>query len=419
MKYKNISIIGLGYIGLPTAAIFASKGAKVFGLDINKNIVNTINKGQIHILEPGLDAIISIVTKNKFLVASLNAKISDAFIIAVPTPLHKKTKNPNINHIMSACKLITNVIKKGDLIVLESTSPVGTTEKVSEFFAKNRKDLTFPHTHGDHSDIRIAYCPERVLPGNIMEELVYNDRIIGGISNRCSLEASKLYKIFAKGQMIHTNSKTAEMSKLTENSFRDVNIAFANELSLICDKQNIDVWELIDLSNRHPRVNILNPGPGVGGHCIAVDPWFIVSQHSKESKLIKTAREVNNFKPKWTLNKIKNLYNKIEKKDAKICILGIAFKPNIDDLRESPALYIANKLSKIYRDRLLVAEPNIKNLPQSLDKNNSKLVKLSYARNNSDLLVILVAHKEFKNLKKFKGLILDFTNLQEGTKKVN
>lgn len=413
MKYKIVSIIGLGYIGLPTAAILSSKGIQVFGIDNNEAVINTINQGKIHIIEPGLHQIILSATKNNLLIASSNINPSDAFIIAVPTPLQKQTKQPNIDHVISACKSISHVLKKGNLVILESTSPVGTTEKISKFFAKERKDLTFPHTHGKDADIKIAYCPERVLPGKILEELVSNDRIIGGISEECSNEALGFYKTFVKGKIIKTNSKTAEMVKLTENSFRDVNIAFANELSLICDKQGIDVIELINLSNRHPRVNILNPGPGVGGHCIAVDPWFIVSQNPNESKIIKTAREVNDFKPKWVIKKIKDAYKNINKKNPKISILGIAFKPDIDDLRESPALYIANNLSKKYNENLYIVEPNIKDIPDSLNKNNSKLVNLSFATKNSDLIVILVAHKEFSNFSKFKGMLLDFTVSKE------
>lgn len=304
MSFDTISVIGLGYIGLPTAAVFASRRKQVIGVDVNSKAVETINQGKIHIVEPDLDMLVHAAVTNGYLRAVSVPEPADAFLIAVPTPF-KEQHEPDLRYIESACKAIAPVLKAGDLVILESTSPVGATEQMSAWLSAERPDLTFPQSHGDASDIRIAHCPERVLPGHVLRELVQNDRVIGGMTATCSAAAASLYKIFVEGECVITNARTAEMCKLTENSFRDTNIAFANELSIICDKLDINVWELIRLANRHPRVNILQPGPGVGGHCIAVDPWFIVSKTPGEARLIRTAREVNDGKPLWVLNKIK------------------------------------------------------------------------------------------------------------------
>ena len=406
--FNTISVIGLGYIGLPTAAMLASSGKDVIGVDINQAAVDLINKGKIHIVEPELDILVESAVRKGNLRAVTQPESSDAFLIAVPTPLkinnsENKIPSPDLNYIKSATKSISKVLKKGDLIVLESTSPVGTTEKISSWLADNRSDLTFPHTHGMDSDIRVAYCPERVLPGQVVKELVENDRLIGGITETCSKAAIDLYESFVEGKCIITNARTAEMAKLTENASRDVSIAFANELSIICNSLDIDVWELIELANRHPRVNILQPGPGVGGHCIAVDPWFICSSTPNESKLISTARKVNDHKPNWVIEKIRIAINDFMQSNPKksiedivIACFGLAFKPDIDDLRESPSMYIAKKVSEFHSGKVLCVEPNIKELPNS-DK--MELVSFSEAENKADIGILLVDHKEFKSNK--------------------
>lgn len=405
MSFKNlntISVIGLGYIGLPTAAMFASFGKNVIGVDVSKNIVDFINDGHIHIVENNLDDIVKKVVQDKLLRATTNTEPADVFIIAVPTPFlplqdDNSIPKPDISFIKAASKAIAKVLKKDNLVILESTSPVGTTEKMSDWLAEERKDLTFPHTHGDGSDIRIAYCPERVLPGNVINELVENDRVIGGMTNKCSQQAVEVYKTFVKGNCIVTNSRTAEMTKLTENASRDVGIAFANELSIICDKLDINVWELIDLANLHPRVNILNPGPGVGGHCIAVDPWFIASKAPAESKLITLARRINDGKPDWVVEEVKKAIQSHPKKDIKnILCLGLAFKPNIDDLRESPAKYIVEQIVSAEMGNVYVVEPNINELPKSLIS-KADLVDLEQGLILADILVILVAHSDFNS----------------------
>jgi UDP-N-acetyl-D-mannosaminuronic acid dehydrogenase len=411
MSFNTISVIGLGYIGLPTAVMFASKAKKVIGVDVNQHTVDTINAGNIHIIEPELDTMVKKAVDGGFLRATISPEPADAFLIAVPTPfLPAKTENsipePNLSYVESAAKSVAKVLKKGDLVILESTSPVGTTEKMAGWLAEERPDLTFPQTHGEDSDVRVAHCPERVLPGHVIRELVENDRVIGGLTDKCTQASIELYKTFVQGDCVVTNSRTAEMTKLTENSFRDVNIAFANELSIICDKLDIDVWELINLANLHPRVNILQPGPGVGGHCIAVDPWFIISQTPDQSRLIQTARHVNNYKTQWVIEKVKLAVaeflseNKNKTfKDVTVACFGLAFKPNIDDLRESPALNITKALAKLNFRKLLVVEPNICNLPDSL-KNDMSLVSIQTAINSSDICVLLVDHSEFKLIEK-------------------
>lgn len=403
MPFQTISVIGLGYIGLPTAAVFASRKKQVIGVDVNQKAVDTINHGGIHIVEPDLDMVVCAAVTEGYLRATTTPEPADAFLIAVPTPF-KGDHEPDLSYIESASKAIAPVLKKGDLVILESTSPVGATEQMAAWLAEARPDLSFPQTHGEDSDIRIAHCPERVLPGHVLRELVQNDRVIGGMTPKCSAAAAALYKTFVEGECVITNARTAEMCKLTENSFRDVNIAFANELSIICDKLDINVWELIRLANRHPRVNILQPGPGVGGHCIAVDPWFIVSKTPEEARLIRTAREVNDSKPEWVLNKVKLavaefLQANPEKtaRDVTIACFGLAFKPDIDDLRESPALAITQQIAATHPGPVLAVEPNIEELPGKL-AGKLNLVSIEAALVETDVIVLLVDHKEFKEI---------------------
>lgn len=402
MPFKTISVIGLGYIGLPTAAVFASRKINVIGVDINLKAVDTINRGEIHIVEPDLDMVVHAAVTEGYLRATTTPEPADAFLIAVPTPF-KGNHEPDLGYIESASKAIAPVLKNGDLVILESTSPVGATEQMSAWLAEARPDLSFPQTHGEDSDIRVAHCPERVLPGHVLRELVQNDRVIGGMTPKCSSAAVSLYKTFVEGECVITNARTAEMCKLTENSFRDVNIAFANELSIICDKLDINVWELIRLANRHPRVSILQPGPGVGGHCIAVDPWFIVSKSPDQARLIRTAREVNNNKPEWVLNKVKRAVTEFLQanpdktaKDVTIACFGLAFKPDIDDLRESPALLIATTLQRLHPGKVLFVEPNI-SMPIDLMESNIKLVSIDDALSRSQIVIVLVAHRSFKD----------------------
>lgn len=416
MFFNTVSVIGLGYIGLPTAAMFASRKVKVIGVDINQHAVDTINKGQIHIVEPELDMIVNAAVTEGFLKAVTRPEPADAFLIAVPTPFQPCAEGeipaPDLSYIEAASKSIAPVLKKGDLVILESTSPVGATEQMAEWLKEARPDLSFPQDAGEYADINVAHCPERVLPGHVVRELVENDRVIGGMSERCSERSVELYKTFVKGECIITNARTAEMAKLTENSSRDVQIAFANELSIICDKLDINVWELISLANRHPRVNILQPGPGVGGHCIAVDPWFIVSKTPREAKLIHTARKVNDSKPEWVLNKVKQaiadfLQANPEKtaREITIACYGLAFKPDIDDLRESPAMQITKMISEMHSGRVLTVEPNVKNLPSKLV--GVELTDFEVASVESDIHVLLVDHKEFKGESVSTGIVID------------
>ncbi|WP_345877379.1 UDP-N-acetyl-D-mannosamine dehydrogenase [Shewanella algae] len=416
MSFKTISVIGLGYIGLPTAAMFASRKVKVVGVDVNQHAVDTINQGKIHIVEPELDMLVHAAVTQGYLKAVTQPEPADAFLIAVPTPFlpcaEGEIPAPDLTYIESACRGIAPVLKKGDLVILESTSPVGATEQVAEWLAAARPDLTFPQTAGDTADVNVAHCPERVLPGHVVRELVQNDRVIGGISATCSKRSDELYKIFVEGDCIITNARTAEMAKLTENSSRDVQIAFANELSMICDKLDINVWELISLANRHPRVNILQPGPGVGGHCIAVDPWFIVSKTPAEARIIHMARVVNDSKPDWVIEKVKIaiadfLQDNPEKtaKDITIACYGLAFKPDIDDLRESPAMAITQKISEMHAGKVTAVEPNIEKLPLSI--NNIELIAKETAFDSANIHVMLVDHKQFKESKPQQGLLID------------
>ncbi|WP_374072777.1 UDP-N-acetyl-D-mannosamine dehydrogenase [Alloalcanivorax xenomutans] len=417
MNFETICVVGLGYIGLPTATMFASRRKKVIGVDVNQHAVDTINRGEIHIVEPELDIAVHAAVKEGYLRATTRPEPADAFLVAVPTPFKKgadagNIPTPDLSYIQAAADSIAPVLKKGDLVILESTSPVGATEQMAAWLAEARSDLSFPQHSGEESDIRVAHCPERVLPGHVMHELIENDRIIGGMTGKCAQIARDLYKIFVRGECLLTTARTAEMAKLTENAFRDTNIAFANELSIICDKVGIDVWELIRLANRHPRVNILQPGPGVGGHCIAVDPWFIVSETPEEARLIKTAREVNDGKPNWVVSKIKQAVADFLQanpdrtaKDVTIACYGIAFKPDIDDLRESPDLEIASVVLDDNPGKTLVVEPNINELPKKLEL--AELVSINEAEKEADIHVMLVDHKSFKGNKAPGGIIVD------------
>ncbi|NUG30728.1 UDP-N-acetyl-D-mannosamine dehydrogenase [Acinetobacter baumannii] len=409
-SFKHICVIGLGYIGLPTAATFAAHGIRVTGVDVNQHAVDMINQGKVHIVEPDLDALVRDVVAQDKLSAQLKPTEADAYIVAVPTPF-KDDYQPDLKYIEAAAKALAPFLKPGNLVILESTSPVEATEQMSAWLAEARSDLTFPQTHGEQADILVAHCPERVLPGKVLQELISNDRIIGGMTPRCSKAACELYKTFVKGECIETNARTAEMCKLTENSFRDVNIAFANELSIICDKLGINVWELIALANRHPRVNILQPGPGVGGHCIAVDPWFIVAKTPEQARLIRTAREVNDAKPEWVIDQVKikiaeflqaNPAKTIQ--DVTVACYGLAFKPDIDDLRESPALEITKQLAEQGLN-ILAIEPNIDELPVNLPS-NVQLIQLE-DKDKADIHLILVDHKEFKKITLGSEYLLD------------
>jgi UDP-N-acetyl-D-mannosaminuronic acid dehydrogenase len=404
----KVSILGLGYIGLPTAAVLASRQVEVVGVDINEHAVSTINKGEIHIVEPELDILVRSAVQTGYLRAVQQVEKADAFLIAVPTPF-KGGHEPDLSYIESAAKAIAPVLEKGNLVILESTSPVGATEKMINWMEQANPDLIFPQfgEDGSNSDISVAHCPERVLPGRVVRELVENDRVVGGVTDNCAVLAKKLYQIFVQGECILTDCRTAELCKLVENSYRDVNIAFANELSLISDRVGVDVWELISLSNRHPRVNILQPGPGVGGHCIAVDPWFIVDSAPDLSRLISTARKVNDNKPKFVISKIKDMIDIIDCsiQEVSIACLGISFKADIDDLRESPALDIVVSLSLLGVKQIYVVEPHIDSLPSSLDDSNITLCDLDIAIHQSDVVVLLVDHSQFRAFDKsdFKG----------------
>lgn len=401
MKFNTISVVGLGYIGLPTAAVFASRKVKVIGVDVNQHAIDTINKGEVHIVEPDLDMVVHAAVKEGYLRATSQPEPADAFLIAVPTPFKGDNHEPDLSYIESAAKSIAPVLSRGNLVVLESTSPVGATEQMAAWLAEARPDLSFPQDAGEDSDIRIAHCPERVLPGHVIRELVSNDRVIGGMTPKCSEAGCDLYRVFLQGQCVVTTARTAEMCKLTENSFRDVNIAFANELSIICDKLDINVWELIRLANRHPRVSILQPGPGVGGHCIAVDPWFIVSSAPEEAKLISTARRVNDHKPEWVHERVKVaiaeqlMENSGMSADRlTVACYGLAFKADIDDLRESPALQITQSIARSHPGKVFAVEPNIKQAPSSLE--DVFLVDAEKALKEADVHVLLVDHKAFK-----------------------
>lgn len=415
MSFNTISVIGLGYIGLPTAAMFASRKKNVIGVDVNQHAVDTINRGEIHIVEPDLDMIVHAAVTEGYLKATTSPEPADAFLIAVPTPFKNNDSaipEPDLSYIKKASEAIAPVLKKGDLVILESTSPVGATEQMAEWLAAARPDLTFPQAVGEDADVNVAHCPERVLPGHVVRELVENDRVIGGMTAKCSARAVELYKTFVRGECVITNARTAEMAKLTENSCRDVQIAFANELSIICDKLDIDVWELISLANRHPRINILQPGPGVGGHCIAVDPWFIVSNTPDEAKLIHQARLVNDSKPKWVVEKVKKAISELllmhpnrSVSEVTIACYGLAFKADIDDLRESPAMKIVEQIAKLNVGTILAVEPNLESFNTVI--HGVELTDLHYANANADIHVLLVDHAQFKNSAKPDGIVVD------------
>lgn len=398
MNNGNVVMIGLGYIGLPTAALIANNNIHVHGVDINPNVVETINAGKIHIVEPSLEESVSKAVSDGYLKASTKPVLANTYLIVVPTPFKAKNE-PDISFVEAATKGIIPLLKEGDLYIIESTSPIGTTEKMMKLIYSERPELT--------DKLYIAYCPERVLPGNVMYELVHNDRVIGGVNDASTKKAISFYSQFVKGELHKTNARTAEMCKLTENSSRDVQIAFANELSLICDKADINVWDLIHLANKHPRVNILQPGCGVGGHCIAVDPYFIVADYPLESQIIGKAREINNYKSFWCAEKVKSAKLEFQLKHgrkANVAIMGLAFKPNIDDLRESPAKYIAQKvLQDSHDDVCFIVEPNIDN------HKVFKLTPYNEAVEKADIIVFLVAHNEFKNLDIDKSkIVIDF-----------
>lgn len=378
---KSVCVVGLGYIGLPTCAVLANAGYTIHGVDVVQSVVDTINQGKIHIVEPGLEEAIKSAVDNEQLKADLKPTEADVFIIAVPTPF-KDDHCPDISYVESATRAIAPYLQAGNLILLESTSPVGTTEAIKNVLSADNVDV---------GSIHIAHCPERVLPGRIIEELVSNDRIVGGLSKESTQVAAQFYETFVNGQVLQTNAKTAELAKLTENSFRDVNIAFANELSMICDDLDIDAKELIKLANHHPRVNILNPGVGVGGHCIAVDPWFIVDTAGETAKIIRVAREVNLKKTDWVIDKIQTAIDAHEKVEPSVALLGIAYKPDIDDLRESPALEIAKAISK-NNSNIAVVEPNVTEHPAF--ESIAKLDDVS----DHDLVFVLVGHSEFADL---------------------
>lgn len=401
MAQNKVTMMGLGYIGLPTAALIAGNKTEVNGVDVNPRVVETINKGKVHIIEPDLEEAVSKAVSEGFLKASLEPMEGNTYLIVVPTPFKEKNE-PDISYVESATKTILPLLKEGDLYIIESTSPIGTTEKMRDLIYGERPEL--------QGKIYMAYCPERVLPGNVMYELVHNDRVIGGIDEESTQKAIDFYAQYVKGELHHTNARTAEMCKLVENSSRDVQIAFANELSLICDKADINVWELIKLANKHPRVNILQPGCGVGGHCIAVDPYFIVSDYPMESKIIGTAREINNYKSFWCAEKVQSEKLKFELEKGykpKVALMGLAFKPNIDDLRESPAKYIVQKvLQNTNNEEYYIVEPNIES------HNVFKLTDFETAFENADIVVYLVAHNEFKGLpRNTSKKILDFCGI--------
>lgn len=393
-----VSVIGLGYIGLPTAALFASRGIEVVGVDVSSHVVDTINEGRIHIVEPKLEGLVRDAVFKGILRASLKPEPADAFLIAVPTPF-KGDHQPDIAYVKAAVESIAPVLQPGNTIILESTSPVGTTPQIVDWLRRLRPELRYPGVDaGAKLDIHIAYCPERVLPGRVVEELVDNSRVIGGMTPECSVKAAEVYKTFVEGELVFTDAATAEMCKLTENAFRDVNIAFANELSLICDKFGVDVWELISLANRHPRVNVLRPGCGVGGHCIAVDPWFLVASAPEQARIVATARQVNDGKPDWVIGQVDAAIQKaalqIRERAVRVVALGLSFKPDIDDLRESPALKIAEKLAMRQDIELVVVEPHVDELPASLQ--GRRLATLPNALAEADVAVVLVPHRAFK-----------------------
>lgn len=391
----KVAVLGLGYIGLPTAAVIARTGAMVLGIDVHRHVVDTINSGKVHIEEVDLDGLVSGVIARGTLRASTQIEPSDVFLIAVPTPFGEN-HTPNVGYVLQAATSIATVLKAGDTVILESTSPVGTTDKVAELLSQLRPDLKIPGHCVGTADVAIAYCPERVLPGRILVELIDNDRVIGGITPRCARKALQFYRRFVRGECVTATARAAEMTKLTENAFRDVNIAFANELSIVADGMGIDIWEVIRLANRHPRVNILSPGPGVGGHCIAVDPWFLVAADPDNTALIRTAREVNDSKVNYTVECAERLIAQLP--NAPFACLGLAFKANIDDFRESPALHIAEQLAVRHGARLRIVEPHTRSLPPSVAASGAVLTDIDTALESCPILIVLVDHDVFKSV---------------------
>lgn len=394
-NFGRIAVIGLGYIGLPTAAIFAENGVEVVGVDVTPRVVETINAGRPHFGEPNLDALVRRVVESGKLRATLSVEPADAFIIAVPTPLrgHGERAAPDVSHVEDAARAVAPVLVAGNLVILESTSPVGTTERMAAILAELRPDLSFPQQRGELADVQVAHCPERVLPGRILEEVVNNARVIGGMTRKCAQRALTLYKVVVRGECRVTNARTAELAKLTENAYRDVNIAFANELSLICDKLRINVWNLIGLANLHPRVNILSPGPGVGGHCIAVDPWFIVATNPEEATLIRAARLINDAKPGHIVAKVRERAAAL--KHPVIACLGLSYKKDVDDLRESPAVEIVHRLAEEKVGELLVVEPHVARLPAELSDLGLTRHDFDQALERANLVLLLVDHMSF------------------------
>ena len=416
--FNRISVVGLGYIGLPTAAMFASCEIEVVGVDVNQDAVDTINRGEIHIVEPELDAAVSKAVDQGFLRATTTPEPADAFLIAVPTPFKGDDHEPDLSYVEAAARAIAPVLQRDNLVILESTSPVGATEAMAAWLASERPDLSFPQESGDESDIRIAHCPERVLPGKVMQELITNDRVVGGMTAACSARAVALYETFVGGEcVIASGPRLAEMAKLTENSFRDVNIAFANELSLICHDLDMDVWELIALANRHPRVDILQPGPGVGGHCIAVDPWFIVASAPQTAKLIRSGRVVNDAKPHWVVSRIMEEIDRWscdseESRKPVIGVYGLAFKPNIDGFRESPAVNILRALMVNTTCKIVVVEPNL----DADSFEGIQVAKLKDSLESSDIHVLLVDHDEFLGEAPNSEFVVDTRGIWNGSK---
>jgi UDP-N-acetyl-D-mannosaminuronic acid dehydrogenase len=393
----QVSVIGLGYIGLPTAAVIARAGMRVHGVDVSQAVVDTINRGEIHIEEVDLDGLVQGVVQRGLLRAGTKVEPADVFVIAVPTPFHKDgLHTPDVSYVRAAAQSVAEVLKPGDTIILESTSPVGTTEQVRDAIAAARPELALPGLTDGTPDVAIAYCPERVLPGRILEELTNNDRSIGGVTPRCARKALAFYKRFVRGTCVTTDARSAEMTKLVENAYRDVNIAFANELSVIADAMGLDVWEVIRLANRHPRVNILSPGPGVGGHCIAVDPWFIVHGAPQETPLIRTARGVNDSKIHHVIARASELVE--ANPQARVACLGLAFKANIDDFRESPARLVAATLARRFGERIRIVEPHAAELPREFEGTGAEQVDVDAALEECDVLLVLVDHDVFKSI---------------------
>ncbi|MBT5194527.1 MAG: UDP-N-acetyl-D-mannosamine dehydrogenase [Rhodospirillaceae bacterium] len=398
-SFNKISVVGLGYIGLPTAAVFANQGVEIAGTDTNNKVIDSINAGKTHFGEPNLDALVRRVVENGKLTAGADVQPAEAFLVAVPTPLIGGTSpdhGADLSYVRAAAEAIAPVLVKGNLVILESTSPVGTTEKMAEWMAALRPDLSFPHDAGEMADINVAHCPERVLPGRIIEEVVNNPRVIGGMTRKCAQRAVSLYRIVVRGECKVTNARTAEMSKLVENAYRDVNIAFANELSVICDGHDINVWELIQMANLHPRVDILSPGPGVGGHCIAVDPWFIVEGAPDDAKIIRMAREINDAKPGFVRDKVVERAQTLVQ--PVIACLGLSYKADVDDLRESPAVEIVAQLAALNIAELLVVEPHISTLPGELADRGLELTDFDKAMARANMVLLLVDHSAFMHV---------------------